>query len=356
MKRTITKNAKIRRIKRITRTKRKIKNKSLKCRKLHKGGGPQLDSYMRSKYVSTKITQEMVDLYGYPKKYIGYDVAISPSGIKKPFTISEMCELVWLSKKQLDFTNLLSESNIEAINTQLDKDISRDVTVFINGQDVKTTSPPKNYDEFINQQFVGVPPETIVQIKLLINQFALSTANDIMSISLPKYKDEHIMVQPLSESTLETYKNIFPNINDNKIINVTHNGNNIIIDESYFSSLIILKPVDPFENISDDPIENMGVANVFVYCDFKKDVGFFIWKSVIKEPEPDQNQGQQEEEEEDDGQPRSRLFPAIAIGSLVTTGAVLGTLFGLGIIGGKTKRKRILRKIKTSKKNRKKKN
>jgi hypothetical protein len=78
--------------------------------------------------------------------------------------------------------------------------------------------------------------------------------------------------------------------------------------------------------------------------------------------EEQQEEEEEEEEEEDDGQPRSRLFPAIAIGSLVTTGAVLGTLFGLGIIGGKTKKKRILRKgknmvkVKTNRKSRKKKN
>jgi hypothetical protein len=307
--------------------------------KKYRGGGPLLDSYMRSKPVFTKITQDMVDAYGYPEKYIGYDVALSPSGIEKPFTISEMCQLVWVSKKHLDFANLLSESNIEAINTQLKKDIFRDIKVYINGQDVKTDSPSEDYAQFINQQFSGVSPETITQIKLLINQFALSVASDIMSISLPKYKDEHIMVQPLNTSTLETYKNIFPNINNNKIINVTHNSDNIIIDESYFTALIILKPVDPFENISDDIYEDVGVAAVFVYCDFKKDKGFFIWDKKI---------------EQDPEQARTSINN-IVLGSIgaaaVATGAVVGTLFGVGVLGGKSKKERKTRK--TTRKNKK---
>jgi hypothetical protein len=316
--------------------------------KTYKGGGPALNSYMNSKPVSAKITQEMVDAYGYPEKYIGYDVALSPSGIEKPFTISEMCELVWILQKHLDFSNLLSESNVKAIDTQLNKDIYRDIKVYINGQDVKTDSPSEDYAQFINQQFSGVSPETITQIKLLINQFALSVASDIMSISLPKYKDEHIMVQPLNSSTLETYKDIFPNINNNKIINVTHNSDNIIIDESYFTALIILKPVDPFENISDDPYEDVGVAAVFVYCDFKKDKGFFIWDKKIK-PQQEQQYQQEEQEQRDlDPEQARTSINNIVLGSIgaaaVATGAVVGTLFGVGVFGGKSKKKRKTRK------------
>jgi hypothetical protein len=142
------------------------------------------------------------------------------------------------------------------------------------------------------------------------------------------------------------YETLFPDINYEKLLTVNKNGNNIIVDESYFTEFMI---IDRSNKNPDFPIEIVGVGNIIVYCDFKKNVGFFIWKNVIKE----------EEEEEDDGQPRSRLFPAIAIGSLVTTGAVIGTLFGLGIIGGKTKKKRILRKgikrikVKTNRKSRK---
>lgn len=329
------------------RNRRSKKSINRKKTKKYKGGGPVLDSYMKSKPKSKEITQEMVQLYGYPEKYIGYEVALSPSGIETPFTISEMCQLVWVSKKHLDFSNLLSESNLEAINSQLNKDINRDITVYINGQDVKTSATSENYDEFINQQFSGLSPEIGVQIKILISQFALSVANDIMSISLPKYKDEHIMVQPLNTSTLETYKNIFPNINDNKIININRDGDTVIIDESYFTSLIILKPVDPFENISDEPIENVGVANVFVYCDFKQDKGFFIWDKKINQQQQEQQQQQQEQRELDPEQARTSINN-IVLGSIgaaaLATGAVVGSLFGVGILGGKSKKKKKTRK------------
>ena len=342
--------------KRNRRNKKSINRK--KTLKKYKGGGPAIHSYLNSNPKSKEITQEMVQLYGYPEKYIGYDVALSPAGIEKPFTISEMCELVWASKKYLDFSNLLSESNLESINTQLNKDIFRDIKVYINGQDVKTNAPSGNYVEFINQQFSGLSPKIVVQIKILISQFALSVANDIMSISLPKYKDEHIMVQPLNESTLKTYESIFPNINDNKIINVNRDGDTVIIDESYFASLIILKPFDPVENISDEIYEDVGVANVFVYCDFKQDKGFFIWDKKIKQEQQDL-QDQQEEEEQDqqelDPQQARTSINNIVLGSIgaaaVATGAVVGTLFGVGILGGKSKKDRKTRK--TTRKNKK---
>ena len=65
------------------------KNKNNNNKK-YRGGAKDLYDYTEAEGSNPKytiITQDLIDLYGYPQKYIGYNVAISPTGIKKPFTI-----------------------------------------------------------------------------------------------------------------------------------------------------------------------------------------------------------------------------------------------------------------------------
>jgi hypothetical protein len=328
--------------------------------KTYKGGkNDDLDKFMsainKSKQKSAIITQEMVELYGYPEKYIGYNVAIPPNGIENPFTIFQMCKLCWLSQAPLNFENINSKENLQLINSQVNVDINRDVEVKINGEDVKKNSKSGSYSEFIEDKirsFPNMDEENITLTKILLTQFPLSVASDIMSITLPQYKNEHVMVQPLNPNTIELYKSVFPNINDNKSINLKVIDGKVIIDEEYFTSLIILLQFDPFGNITDEPMQNAGVASVYVYCDFELNKGFFIWKSQLNPEQSTQVQpvtaaleeGEAGEGEETGIPAAKSYFNKLLIGTSVVSilgGVVAASLASTGILGGSTKKNKI---------------
>ena len=348
---------------------RKVKTKF----KTYKVGGGIKEEFEASNPKSKIITREDVYTYGLPEKYEGYEMVLNKDVDKSgetvyiPFTILEMLQLSWVSKSYINFQDIESQENKDLINKQINTDIKRGAKIIINGLDVNNSvgdvsgREDEAYIKFIDSQLSSVSKKNKFLIKSFLNQYTLSRCAGIMGLILngsnPKYIDNPIDVRSINEiipmtekidKNFVTYQKLFPNIGNTQLMIVNANKQNITLDESRFVSLMKLFPV------SDPPFKNVGIANVVVYCDFKKDMGFFIWKMLINEEEEEE-----EEEEEDDGQPRSRLFPAIAIGSLVTTGAVLGTLFGLGIIGGKTKKKRILRKgknrvkVKTNRKSRK---
>jgi len=117
--------------------------------------------------MTTIITKEMIDNYGYPDKYIGYNVAISPAGVDTPFTFLEICKMAWPSLK---YGNISSEENILIVNTQIEQDINRN-TMLINGIRLDNI-------QYIDTQLniANVTPDNAVLIKSLMNQFPVTYA------------------------------------------------------------------------------------------------------------------------------------------------------------------------------------
>ena len=334
----------------------KKNRKNRKRVKGYTGGGEALKAYYegtdpnqetRPKFA--EITRELVDSYGYPEKYIGYKVALTKDGVEKPFTIPEMCELCWAAQRPLFYDDIDSPVSQDRINQQLNVDINRDIDIKINDEDVKKSvddEEDKDYNQFINSKLSDVSSKELYAIKSLLNQFPLSSATDVMVLALPKYEGEQIQVYPLNPNIIKMHKTTFPDISNTKLILVNKEGNKVIVDESNFTALMI---IDPLNKDPDNPIIIIGVAKVCVYCDFDKNVGFFIWKNAIKEEEPTQEQQGEEEQ-------AKTSINNIVLGSIgaavVATGAVVGTLFGVGILGGKSKK---ARKMKKAKKTRRKK-
>ena len=174
-----------------------------------------------------------------------------------------------------------------------------------------------------------------------------------MSTTLPEYKGEIIQVYPLKLDVSKIYEATFPDINDTKLITVNKVDDKIIVDESFFTLLSIIKPFDSTGGISNDPLEVIGVAKTVVYCDFDKNVGFFIWKSTIKEEIENAAEEQEQNQEQTKTSINNILLGSIGAAA-VATGAVVGTLFGVGILGGKSKKNKKNKKRRKGQKTRRK--
>lgn len=260
-----------------------IDSKKNKNNKKYRGGSPgaYIDYIQENNSIKfTEITQEMVNRYGYPQKYIGYDVAIPPAGVERPFTFLEICEMAWMSRdNSIDYKNISSDENKLIVNNQIEKDMNRNM-ILMNGHPVKTES---DYIQYINEklQSANVTSDDAVLIKSVMNQFPLSATGDIMSYMLPKYDGQQLFIEPLNSVLLILYQTKFRNINNNIVINtditdITDGnkviGKKVIIDESRFTGLLI------YTEVLNNPIQNVGAAHTIFYCDVSANKGFFIWK------------------------------------------------------------------------------
>jgi hypothetical protein len=88
----------------------------------------------------------------------------------------------------------------------------------------------------------------------------------------------------------------------------------------------------------NDEFETYCSVSIILFYNGEKNKAFFLWKrnkcSQQESPQPELQQDPHQ----------TRAIYNIVLGSIVATGAVVGTLFGVGVLGGKSKKKRKTRK------------
>ena len=291
-------------------------------------------------FLSTVITQEMVDKYQYPSEYIGYNVAIRTSdGVEAPFTILEMCKISWRAKEKPDWDAIrllnneqsdpLSEevtNSFNMINSQFKKDTERDIRPILNQVNVVEKAREANdktiyttFDSLLDSNNVTNQVEQF-EIKILVNQFPLSFSSDVITTILQKTVDNVVETSnvepfPYIKDYIRAHKNeaspyvptvqVYPpqlvvkdsaqwgwqdnfksmeeleNMDDKKITINTDNDN-VIINESISLGFMLVMPNiahDDYKNKYNDlPFLPIAIVELILYCNFNDDKAFIIWK------------------------------------------------------------------------------
>jgi hypothetical protein len=291
-------------------------------------------------FLSTVITQEMVDKYQYPSEYIGYNVAIRTSdGVEAPFTILEMCKISWRAKEKPDWDAIrllnneqsdpLSEevtNSFNMINSQFKKDTERDIRPILNQVNVVEKAREANdktiyttFDSLLDSNNVTNQVEQF-EIKILVNQFPLSFSSDVITTILQKTIDNVVETSnvepfPYIKDYIRAHKNdaspyvptvqVYPpqlvvkdsaqwgwqdnfksmeeleNM-DEKKITINTDNDNVIINESISLGFMLVMPNiahDDYKNKYNDlPFLPIAIVELILYCNFNDDKAFIIWK------------------------------------------------------------------------------
>ena len=291
-------------------------------------------------FLSTVITQEMVDKYQYPSEYIGYNVAIrTPDGVETPLTILEMCKISWRAKEKPDWDAIrllnneqsgpLSEEvtkSFDMVNSQFKKDAERDIRPLLNQVNVVEKAREANdktiyttFDSLLDSNNVTNQVEQF-EIKLLVNQFPLSFGSDVISMILQKTVDNVVETSsiepfPYIKDYIRAHKNddrpyvptlqVYPpqlvikdssqwgwqdnfksmeNMEnmDEKKITINTDNDNVIINESMSQGFMLVMPpiaYDDYKNKYNDlPFLPIAIVELILYCNFNDDKAFIIWK------------------------------------------------------------------------------
>ena len=291
-------------------------------------------------FLSTVITQEMVDKYQYPSEYIGYNVAIrTTDGVETPLTILEMCKISWRAKEKPDWDAIrllnneqsgpLSEEvtkSFDMVNSQFKKDAERDIRPLLNQVNVVEKAREANdktiyttFDSLLNTNNVTNQVEQF-EIKLLVNQFPLSFGSDLISTILQKTVDNVVETSsiepfPYIKDYVGSHKNddkpyvptlqVYPpqlvikdssqwgwqdnfksmeNMEnmDEKKITINTDNDNVIINESMSQGFMLVMPpiaYDDYKNKYNDlPFLPIAIVELILYCNFNDDKAFIIWK------------------------------------------------------------------------------
>jgi hypothetical protein len=324
----------------------RVKNKFKK--RLYRGGGNTDEMH---KLLSTErseiATEELINEYNIPTSVEDDIYNVIPY---KGLTLDEAIALIWT--KELTDTD---------VNYQIYRDVvqSGKYKILLDGELLNL----KKYNEelvnselnkILSDKFLPGSDDELLQLKILLTQCAVLTAVEIAIAIITgedkkKLESEGVFLAPGKGVKVEEHvdgelKRIEKPISVNIISNKTPGKKANISVEAHYNVSNIMNPGP------NDEFETYCSVSIILFYNGEKNKAFFLWKrnKCSQKESPGPELQQQEEELQQDPQQARTSINNIVLGSIgaavVATGAVVGTLFGVGVLGGKSKKKRKTRK------------